>query len=274
MIFLGILYNTKTMTIELTHERREELTDLVHSWADKTAATLKEVQSLLGKLSFACSTVRSGRVFLARIINFIKDFHAQNMPETLPVPVTVTEDVWWWSRFMNTFDGKTMMPDVNWKAPDVKITTDSCLSACGGWAQGDYFHIQYPKELITDPSIAINELECVAIVVALKIWAPKLKGLNLLLHCDNKSTVDVINHGHASNKFTQKCLREIVWICAQNNMWIKVKFIPGVTNRYADLLSRLHLSSWYYNTFMHETEGLRKNHVRISTDIFNFLNNW
>ena len=59
-IFLGILYNTISMTMELTGERRAELQRLIKHWIEKDSATLKEIQQILGKLNFACSTVRAG----------------------------------------------------------------------------------------------------------------------------------------------------------------------------------------------------------------------
>ena len=41
---------------------------------EKTSATLNEIQVLLGKLNFVCSTVRSGRIFVSRLINELKVF--------------------------------------------------------------------------------------------------------------------------------------------------------------------------------------------------------
>ena len=71
-IFLGILFNTLTMTMEITEDRLQELRSLLENWMLKTHTNLREVQSLLGKLNFAASTVRAGRVFISRIINSLK----------------------------------------------------------------------------------------------------------------------------------------------------------------------------------------------------------
>ena len=41
----------------------------IHSLHGKKKVTLKELQSLIGLLNFACSVVTPGRVFLRRLIN-------------------------------------------------------------------------------------------------------------------------------------------------------------------------------------------------------------
>ena len=73
-VFLGILFNTLAMTMQITKERLDEIKALLNEWEKKRMMTLRELQSLLGKLNFATSTVRAGRVFLARIINETKGF--------------------------------------------------------------------------------------------------------------------------------------------------------------------------------------------------------
>ena len=73
-VFLGILFNTLTMTLQIMPERLQEIMDLLEEWLNKKYYSLRELQSLLGKLNFACNTVRSGRIFVARIINELKKF--------------------------------------------------------------------------------------------------------------------------------------------------------------------------------------------------------
>ena len=73
-IFLGILFNTIMMTLQITPERLQEIRNLLEQWLKKDVATIRELQSLLGKLNFAASTVRAGRIFISRLINCIREF--------------------------------------------------------------------------------------------------------------------------------------------------------------------------------------------------------
>ena len=274
MTFLGIEYNTINLTIALTKDRLTELKNLVSEWLRKEAAEIKQVQSLLGKLNFACATVRAGRVFLARIIAFLCQFYIEDK-QVLPIPSHIKKDLEWWAKFIQEFDGISIMHDDRFSRPDAKINSDSCLSGCGAWNEsGEYFHLQYPAQLVTDADIHISELECLAVTVALKVWVHRYKGKNLLLHCDNSSTVEVINKGKAKHPFTQCCLREIVWLCAINQVWIKMAFLPGVSNRFADLLSRWHLNPSFGRTFHAKTRGWRKWKLKLETSIFEFSHKW
>ena len=72
MTFVGVLFNTETMTIEITPERLCELRALLTTWLNKELASLKEVQSLLGKLNFVAACVRPGRIFISRMLKWLK----------------------------------------------------------------------------------------------------------------------------------------------------------------------------------------------------------
>ena len=67
MPFLGILFNTELMTFEIIPERLREIKSLLIFWLDKDSASLKGIQSLIGKLNFIAACVRPGRVFISRL---------------------------------------------------------------------------------------------------------------------------------------------------------------------------------------------------------------
>ena len=50
---------------------------ILEQWEGKSRASLCETKSLTGKLNFVCYTVQSGRVFLLRILNFLREFKGQ-----------------------------------------------------------------------------------------------------------------------------------------------------------------------------------------------------
>ena len=78
MTFVGILFNTKTLTIEITPERLAEIRLLIIFRLNKSKATLKEVQSLLGKLYFVAACVRSSRIFISRLLQWLKCLYKEN----------------------------------------------------------------------------------------------------------------------------------------------------------------------------------------------------
>ena len=72
MSFLGINIDTVRLILTLTPERLCEIKAETASWLTKETTSLKDIQSLIGKLSFAATTVRSGRLFYSRILNFLR----------------------------------------------------------------------------------------------------------------------------------------------------------------------------------------------------------
>jgi hypothetical protein len=60
------------MTLEVTPERVVEISLLVQSSLRKKKASLKGLQSLLGKLHFISACVRPDRVFVNRLLSWLR----------------------------------------------------------------------------------------------------------------------------------------------------------------------------------------------------------
>ena len=69
-----------------------------------------------------------------------------------------------------------MMEFENWSKPDAIFSSDSCLTGCGGFWNGCYFHAEFP-EIILEQSLHIGALEIISIMVCLKLWGRYFKGL-------------------------------------------------------------------------------------------------
>ena len=270
-VFLGILFNTEEMYMKITEDRMKEIKNILKTWMKKEEATLKEIQSLLGKLNFAASTVRAGRIFVSRIITALKQMNNEG---SQPVPEWMKKDIQWWSIYMAQFDGKNLIPSFSWSAPGKTFTTDACLSGCGGWTDDACFHTQFPSFILDNNNIHINELETLAIIIGLKLWKNKIRDKNVLVHCDNKTTVDIVNTGRASNEFAQSCLREICFITANVNAVVKVRFKPGVQNTEADFLSRYHTSEIFRNQAVEEIQKRKWRDTFVYEGLFRFLHEW
>ena len=269
IVFLGILINAITLTLEITHDRREELKQMLSIWKSKKSSTLKELQSLLGKLSFVCNTVRAGRVFISRIINQLKDFPKKGRRR---IDTELSKDILWWDQFMSEFDGISVIPD-DWSRPDEIFSTDASLTMCGGWSEPQYFKCRFPKWM-KERGFCINELELAAFVLALKIWQEKVKNKNVLAYCDNQCTVEVINRGKAHNKIAQEYLREIVYILANNNAALKVIYISSECNRIPDSLSRWNEGPHQKFRFNSLTNNISTQEILVNERNFDLCNKW
>ena len=76
--FLGITADSQTMTLEIPGEKITDTQKEIHSWLYKSSATRKELESLVGKLQFMGKCVKPGRVFIARLINWMRGMTRHN----------------------------------------------------------------------------------------------------------------------------------------------------------------------------------------------------
>lgn len=271
MVFLGVLFDTETLTLEVPEFRLQEIGCLVSEWLDLEEASLQQLQSLLGKLMFVASCVKQSRVFISRLLNWLRSFRGQNTVKK--IPLEVRKDLLWWEQFLLFYNGVSMMSLEDWSEPDSEFSSDACLSGCGGIFRGQFFHTRFP-DFILSQELSINCLELLTVVVCIKLWGQSLRGKKIVINCDNSSSVAVINSGKARAHFMQACLREVSWFAAQHEFEIRASHIEGESNRIPDHLSRWHLDSSHEKKFYELTEGMSISVCSAPDEIFQFSHDW
>jgi hypothetical protein len=273
MTFLGVLFNTVTMTMEVTVERLEEIRCLVSLWSEKLEANLREVQSLIGKLNFVASCVRSGRIFISRLINWLKDLYKYSPYICVKIPIEVKKDILWWDKFLVVYNGVSIIEYDNWSSADSVLSTDASLDGCGGFFQGRYFHVKFP-EFIRARNFSIAVLELLGVIIALRLWSSELKGRRMVINCDNEAVVQVLNSGRARCYLLQEGLREVCFLAACAQCEIKAVHLPGTSNRIADCLSRWSKGENFQVEFFKLTKTWKLLEYQVADSDFIFSNNW
>ena len=267
MVFLGIEVNTITMTLKIPLGKWEEIQKLLNEWKNKHKVNLKEVQQLAGLLNFACKCVKSGRVYLSRILNFLR---------ILPkfgkrvIPSPVREDISWWQEFAPKFNGVSLITDKWWSKPDEVVSTDSCLDGGGTYFEGNFCHWKYPSAVLRQ-NWNINQLECLMLVMACKLWAPRLRRKKLVILCDNQISVLAVNSSSSRDKVIQACLRELHSLMGIHSFELHTVFLPGVDNKISDSLSRWHKSDYFKSQFEKCTAGIATKEFHIHPWMWQFL---
>ena len=141
MVFLGILLDTDRMVMEIPQHKIQEVMSLLDSWLNKNSVSLKETQSLAGKLAWMSCCVIPGRLFLTRIFESLSDIPNVGSGRVSEV---MRKDILWWHTYLREFNGISLMSVEEWSAPDTVVSTDGCLTGIGGFnfLSGDYFHKQ------------------------------------------------------------------------------------------------------------------------------------
>ena len=69
LVCLGIDVDSEEMSLSVPPFRVQELLQELSLWSQRSRYTKKQLQSLLGKLSFITACVKPGRIFMARLLN-------------------------------------------------------------------------------------------------------------------------------------------------------------------------------------------------------------
>ena len=267
MVFLGISLDTLTMTMSVTHERVQELLDRCSDMLNSAWVSFSELQSLLGVMSFVTSCVKPARIFMSSLLATLRLHRSR---KRIHLSRENVSDLRWWCRFLPYYNGVSIIKTSPWISDPNILSTDACLSGAGGYFQGEFFHTPFPGSILTQFGHDINILELLTVMVALKLWGPRLTGQRFVLHCDNSNAVVALNSGRSRSLPMQSCLREIWFIAAIFDFQLVAQHVPGNTNTIADHLSRWHLSPQHAASFASLTAGILTQQLVCSPDLFNF----
>ena len=271
-VFLGVRFNTINLTLSVPMAKVQETMELLDMWLKRESMSRREIQSVVGKLQFLANCVRPGRLFVSRILEYMR-----GLPETGKHRITDSfrADLTWWKLFLPKYNGISMMQIEKWSVPDEIFASDATLTGCGAWfgARGEYFHKAFPQG-IQEKSLSINALELLTIVVAAKVWGKHWRGKRIRVHCDNEVSVMVLNSGRCRNSYLAACLREVELLAAQHEFEIRAVHIAGVDNRIPDGLSRWDMDEMQKGRFMQLVEGLETKEVFVYDGLFEFMHKW
>ena len=113
-----------------------------------------------------------------------------------------------------------------------------------------------------------------AILVGLKLWGWSFKGKRFQIACDNAACVDLLNRGRAKQPVMQRILREIVYLSAMGNYWIRVVHIIRSLNKILDQLSRWNTSKQVRSQFREYNRDRKLEREWTSTQMFELTNDW
>lgn len=166
-----------------------------------------------------------------------------------------------------------MMILEEWCEPDEVFSSDSCLSSCGGFWHGNFFHVDFPK-FVADKRYSINILEILSVIICMKLWGFSFKGKRIQVYCDNSAVCSVINSGKAKCVMLQDCLRELAFLSAIYECQIRTVHLDTKSNRIADHLSRWNLNDSHRQQFYSMTDSFELHEYIVTDNMFQFTNDW
>lgn len=211
-------------------------------WLSRRKSTKRELQSIIGKLSFACKVVPAGRIFLRRLIDLSTSVRRSH--HHISITSEARKDFDWWHRFLPSWNGVAMMLDPHTvAAADLELYTDaSGAHGFGAYYQGQWFRGDWQPHQTLDSGKSIAWQELFAIVLACLAWGHHWSGKRILFHCDNQAVADLWQKGSSRSPSQMVLVRCMFFTAATNNYHISIRHIPGSLNVVADALSRAQMS--------------------------------
>ena len=237
LIFLGIEVDTMLLELRLPVHKLERLKAILRKWSHLKSCRKKELQSLMELLHDASVIIRPGRTFLRRLIELIKGSHNRSASSFLRLNIAARSDIQWWSTFIESWNGLSMMLPLRQQNPEVILTSD----ASGSWGCGAYCcngqWLQYQWSHLT-AGYDITAKELLPIVFGAAIWGRDWKDKSVLCRCDNEAVVHIINTGTSRDPIAMGLMHCLFFITAKFNLLLSAAHIAGANNELADALSR------------------------------------
>lgn len=238
--FLGLEIDTVAEQVRLPFAKLTACTAAITDLLEKSKCTLRELQSLLGLLSFACQVIIPGRAFLQRL--YALTARVSKPYYSIRLTKDTKKDLELWLTFLSQHNGVSLYRDELFLSPEVHhLYTDASKSlACSGVFGNHWFVVPWPSDWWKSQNITF--LELVPIVLAVECWAHLLRNTCVELHTDNMDLTFIINKQTSKEELVMVLVRKLILALLKNNIMCRALHIPGVKNSLADFLSRLQVS--------------------------------
>ena len=235
MIFLGITLDVPNSMMVLPEEKLKKCRSLIEDALAWKSITLRELQSLLGHLNFACKVTVPGRAFLRRAYALT---HGAKKPfHHIKITSGTRSDLVMWQDFLSEYNGKSFfLLDKVYTDQALQLYTDSAKSIGYGAVLGcSWLYGEWPEEW---KGYDITFLELYPIVLSSIIWGHRFQNQTIEFHTDNLGLISVINKCSSPKPHIMCLVRGLVLAMLRFNFVFYAIHVPGVQNVLADALSR------------------------------------
>ena len=241
--FLGITLDSARMLALLPTDKLDRARSLLQTWKKRSSCQLKELQSLIGILQFACRVIAPGRTFLRRMIALTcgikQPYHFVRLNAGF------YKDLSMWEVFLTNWNGISLfLESEQTPSPSLQLFTDAAGSTgFGGYLAGQWFHGHWlpEQEINKTTGISIAWQELYPIYLACFLWGSQWTTKRIVFFCDNESVVQILNQKTSKCPKIMDLLRPIVLCTLRHNFTFTAKHVRGLDNGIADSLSRFQL---------------------------------
>jgi hypothetical protein len=237
LCFLGIHLDSVSGTMSIPQSKLHEIRQTSSTWNMKQKATKREIQSLIGKISWISRCVKAIRPVLRSLIDLQK--RLKHSSHHIRIPQYVKADIRYFLQWCAHFNGVVFFPWDKKPRPDTTVYTDSTLTAGAAFCNGDFLYSNWAADMPNIRSEPIFVKELCAVLLAYRRWCRQWTNKTVHVHTDNKGVEWSLRRGLTRNVTANCILKEILWLSAYCNITLVVHYINTRDNYLADLLSGL-----------------------------------
>ncbi|KAK3732238.1 hypothetical protein QZH41_001624 [Actinostola sp. cb2023] len=131
LTFIGLEVDTIAMTVSVPEDKLCDLESILNKWQNKRRCTKRQLQNLIGKLSFVATCIPPGRIFMSRLLQMLRLLYRQHHHAHLTQ--NFRKNIQWWQTFLRSYNGISLiLEDNTTPVPDAIVASDACLTGCGG----------------------------------------------------------------------------------------------------------------------------------------------
>jgi len=232
--YLGLIFDSKKMSIELTEEKIHRTTDLLNKFSKISYCTIREFAAFVGTLVSRCPALKYGIIHVRRFERerlCALEANRNNFDAIMALSTELEENFTWWKK--NILSASAPMAEPIY---DLEIFSDASLTGWGVSCENQCSHGYWKAEEL---NLHINLLELMAAFFGLKCFASNRQRCNILLRLDNTTAIAYINRMRDSHcKGLSSLARKIWQWCERREIWITASYIPSKENVEADNESR------------------------------------
>ena len=269
LVFLGILLDGEFMLIAVPEEKHQKAIYLLNRMQSKKKATIRDLQVLCGYLNFLNKAIYPGRAFTRRMYAKyaahwdkkssgkkgnkqcnpwktykLKPYHHVRLDKEFKIDCSIWLSFLQDSSFTNVVNRP--MLDINRYVTSEQISYYSDASAAPELGYGCVYkqrwvYGKWPEGFVKRCDPSIEFLELYALVIGLFTWQEKLANCRIIIFCDNKAVVSMVNNLSSKCKKCMYLIKLLVLNGLQFNRRVSVKYIRSKDNILSDALSCLQL---------------------------------
>lgn len=238
---LGLIIDAPAQELRLPDDKRQkyltELQTFSATYKQQTSAPRKAVESLVGKLLYACRVCRWGYLFLQAALDELYP-PAVDPPKQITLSDAVWADLDFWAQVLDKDTGKWLgirKHMVGRKEVDIdpskfaqELFTDASITyGVGGVFGSEVYSLQWENDKHSEH---IGTLELEALARCLHHWRHDLAQQTVLARMDNVQAVCAVNKGASRKPALRPILLRIALLGLEYGFEVKAKHVKGVDN--------------------------------------------